>query len=298
MKVNLIKLNNLSNNSSVQKNYINTVKKTKAAFIGAVSLIGTSCATLNGGNFIFNENSNAIENFSDYKEKNNLKGNDVFYNADTLTTENITIPNSNTKIAAKSDYLLETFEKDDLAQIDNIYSKNYFKNIDLNKWISDNKEKLVGSCVFIKNKSDILSVLISKLTRGTCIQDQFIPSHIGTIFEKDGNIKILNMVIPKAKVENLEDYLNNPKNNFILYLRDYNINNENFSKSIESYEGMSYGYLSAFQTLFKKVEFEKGLHCSEIHIIEMQKEGYFKGVNANKITPNTLLHLLINERYK
>lgn len=274
---------------------------TKAVLLSMVSLLGTSCSTLAGGNFIFDENNNKIERFTDYQKENHLSGKDTYYNADTLQMEDL-VPNLDANrskiLPTKDKYILEYFAKEGLQIQPNIYSKNYLNSVNLDNWIAENQEKLVGSCIFTQ-KDDELSKLIVAFTTGSSYKNEFVPSHTATIFEKNGEMKILNILAPKATVSSLKDFLKNFKGRYILYLRDYNINPERFSESVASYEGMKYGFLSAMQSvLIKGIEFKKGYHCSEVQVLEMQKEGLLKGIDANKITPNTLMHLLINERFK
>lgn len=269
----------------------------KAAALGAVSLLGVSCATISGGNFIYDSQTNKIVQFKDYKGKYHIEGEDTFYNADTLRTEDLEIKPNLKILPTKDAYVLEYFKKSGLEIKPNIFSINYLRSTDLDKLIDENKERLVGSCLFTKRENKAVSDLIVDLTRGSLFKNEFVPSHVSTIFEKDGVLKVLNLAAPKAIVSNLKDTLKDYKGKLVLYLRDYDIDPKRFSESIAKYEGVEYSNLSAIQTLFN-IEFKEGLHCSEVHLLEMQKEGLLKSLNANKITPNTLLRLLINERFK
>lgn len=282
-------------------NIINNRRKAKAnaAILGVMSIVTASCSTIRGGNFIFDEAKDKIEPFQDYKTLRNIKGKDVFYDADSLKTEPLSKGDIDKRILpTKNNHCLEFFQKDGEEIKPNIFGKSFLDSIDLDKWIEDNHERLIGSCVFTQKEKNQITKFIVKHTTGTSFKNEFVPSHVGTIFEQDGKIKILNILAPKAEVHDLKDFLRNYKGKYILYLRDYDLNTDRFSKSVASYKGISYGYLSAFQSLLKGFDFKKGYHCSEVQLIEMQKEGLFKGINANKITPNTLMHLLINNRFK
>lgn len=270
----------------------------KAIALGVISLLGASCAGLKGGNFVYDDKNTRIASFASYKAEYNLIGEDTFYNADSLEIENIKVTPNEKVIPTKDKYILEYFKKSDIATKPNIFSINYLKSINLNKWMDENKKQLIGSCIFTKKDNNIISNIIAGMTKGSSYENEFIPSHVGTIFEKDGELKVLNVLAPKATVSDLRDIINTYKGKLVLCLRNFNINTERFSNEIAKYEGIKYGFLSAFQTIFEKIEIKEGFHCSEVHFLELQKEGLFKGINANKITPNTLLRLLVNENFK
>lgn len=270
----------------------------KAVVLGIISLLGASCAEIRGGNFIYDDKNTRIASFASYKAENNLIGEDTFYNADTLEIENLKVTPDKKIIPAEDKYILEYFKKNDIATKPNVFSINYLKSLNLDKWLSENKKQLIGSCIFTRRDDNIMANIIANFTKGSSYENEFVPSHIGTIFEKDGELKVLNILAPKTTVSNLRDILNTYKGKLVLCLRDFHINTENFSNAIAKYEGMEYGFLSAFQTIFENIEIKEGLHCSEVHLLELQKEGLFKGINANKITPNTLLRLLVNEKFK
>ena len=84
----------------------------------------------------------------------------------------------------------------------------------------------------------------------------------------------------------------------MICLRDFDIDTDKFSESVKIDEGRKYGYLSAGQTVSNLINFDFGLHCSESYVQQLQKQGYFKNVDANNITPHTLLHLMTNMEHK
>lgn len=273
--------------------------KANAAVLGVMSAIVASCSTIRGGNFVFDESTDTIERFQDYKNKRNLLGKDAFYDAANLKIETLSPSDVDKRIIpTENKYCLEFFEREGQEIKPNIFSKDYLNSINLDKWIDENHDRLIGSCIFTKKPQNIISRLIARCTTGSSFKNEFVPSHAVTIFEKDGEIKILNIISPKAVVESLKEYLEKFEGNYIIYLRDYKVDTERFSQNAASLEGTKYGFLSAAQSVFKGIEFKSRYHCSEVQMLELQKEGLFKGINANKITPNTLMHLLINERFK
>lgn len=269
----------------------------RAALLGLVGLLGMSCAPLRGGNYIYDEASERIESFADYKKENNLIGKDVFYNADTLQTEDIKLASAPNIGHQNEQYLIKSFQEKGIEPKANIFSLNYLKTLNLDDWIKQNKEQLIGSCCFTKKGNDLFADIIANFTTGSSLPNEFIPAHIGSIFEKNGELRVLNIVAPKASTISLKEYISNYKGKFLLYLRDYKINTDEFSKQMQKYEGMEYSYLSAIQTLFRNFNIKEGIHCSEAQVLAMQRQGLLKGVDANKITPTTLLRVLMNEKF-
>lgn len=269
----------------------------KAALVGLVGIFSISISPLRGGNYIYDEASERIESFADYKKENNLIGKDVFYNADTLQTEDIKLASAPNIGHQNEQYLIKSFQEKGIEPKANIFSLNYLKTLNLDDWIKQNKEQLIGSCCFTKKGNDLFADIISNFTTGSSLPNEFIPAHIGSIFEKDGELKVLNIVAPKASTISLKEYISNYKGKFLLYLRDYKINTKEFSTQMEKYIGMEYSYLSAIQTLFRNLNIKEGIHCSEAQVLEMQRQGLLKGVDANKITPTTLLRVLMNEKF-
>ena len=95
--------------------------------------------------------------------------------------------------------------------------------------------------------------------------------------------------------EDLKEYLKNSEVDYAIYLRDFDINKEEFSNSVKTFDGHKYGLISAMQTVIP-INIDGGTHCSECYMKEIQRNGQFQNVNANKVTPHTLLHLLVNKQ--
>ena len=160
---------------------------------------------------------------------------------------------------------------------------------DLNKWISFNYERLIGSAVFTKNNS-----LTSKVVRWAeswkCKDKCFIPSHTGSIIEYDNELHIFDMKPLRASVQPLAEYLYYSDDEFVLVLRDFQLDTRMFSLNIAEHIGEFYPFMSAVRSVLTKRQTKWVRHCSELHIRELQKQGLFKDINP-EITPDELLHL-------
>lgn len=164
----------------------------------------------------------------------------------------------------------------------------------LDKWIEFNYNNLIGSAIFTKQNT-----LTSKLVRwgekhlfAKCKdRDCFTPSHTGSIIEYNNSLYIFDMKPPRASIQRLEDYLLNTKEDYILVMRDFPLNEEMFSKNLAYHIGEFYAYLSALRSVFTKRSTKWVRHCSEMHLRELQMQGLFKDVNP-EITPDELFHLL------
>lgn len=274
-----------------------------SAFMLGVSLFGIGCSTFRGGNYTFNETTGNIEPFKTYQERNHMPGNVTIYDAQIMQTRDSLMPVNGKKVLPPDKkYLVQYYEDPNRTKLPNVFSKDYLKSVNLDNWLKTNHEKLIGSVVFVREDNNIVSSIINTLSKGSSLKNEFIPAHTAVIFEKDGELKIIDVVSPKAQVKNLKDYLTLEKgkddSKYIICLRDYEVDTKALSKSAASFEGKKYSLYSAFQSIFKKIDKEKGIHCSEVSVILLQEQGLFKTINSNKITPNTLLHLLINESAK
>lgn len=229
-----------------------------AVAVSLISLFASTCSNTRGGNFVYNEATSKIEKF----EPKKLDINDM-------------------------DYC-----KTNKFNLRNCYDKEYLKSMDIDKWIEENKETLTGSCLFDTNKNP-MSILIEKVTNQS--HCDYVPSHAASIYEgEDGQMKVMQIKPCKVVVEDLADYLKNTKNNYVVFLRDFEINKDRFCENVKKEEGKPYGFISAGQSVSSLVNIDGGLHCSEGYVKDVQKEGLFKNIDANKITPHTLLHLLTN----
>lgn len=177
------------------------------------------------------------------------------------------------------------------------FKKEFFKKMNrlrLYKWLKDNAQMLGGSCIATKSGIN-LSKLICKLSEKRSILNGFIPSHIGSIVVKNGMLFLFNMKPPKAEKIELSQYIMTTDEDFVLVLRDFDLDVQKFSEDILKYDGRKYAYLSALQCAFKPIEWlpNIGEHCSELHAHYLQKQGYLKGVHCDNLTPVETYELLL-----
>lgn len=178
-----------------------------------------------------------------------------------------------------------------------VFYKNYFKTMtreQIRLWIDTHKKRLVGSAIFTKGQSITANVVA--WAEGWRCPDKtaFRPAHTGSIIEKDGEFLIFDMKPPRASVQSLEKYLWLTDENFVIILRDFEIDEKMFCANLLDEVGRCYPYMSAIRSVFSKRETKWNCHCSEMHLRELQKQGLFKEVNA-EITPDELLHLFIGK---
>lgn len=174
------------------------------------------------------------------------------------------------------------------------YDNTYFKEISLkeiNKFISKNYKKLIGSAIFTKNNSFVSKIVSWAESMGDKYQI-FIPSHTGSIIEYNYTLYLFDMKPPKATMQPLTDYLLNTKDEFELVIRDFNLDTKMFSANIAYHNGEFYPYLSALRSVLTKRNTKWVRHCSELHLRELQKQNLFLDVNP-EITPKELYDLLI-----
>lgn len=183
-----------------------------------------------------------------------------------------------------------------------IHYKTAFKDMTLEQieqWIKLFSEQLIGSAIFTKNDS-----LGSKIVRWgethlfakvkEC-DKKFVPSHTGSIISYCDDIYIFDMKPPKASVQRLANYLYSTKEDYVLVLRDFQLNTKMFSQNCIYHIGERYPYLSALRSVFTKRSSKYSKHCSEFHLVELQKQQLFTDVNQ-EITPDELFHLFVGER--
>lgn len=177
-----------------------------------------------------------------------------------------------------------------------IFYKSYFKCMTregIRLWIDMHKQQLVGSAIFTKGTGITANVVV--WAEGwTDKRKGFKPSHTGSIVQKDNDVLIFDMKPPKATVQSLEKYLWLTKENFVIVLRDFDLDTNMFSNTILEHVGQGYPYMSAIRSVFNKRPTQWANHCSELHLRKLQLQGLFQDVNA-EITPDELLHVLCKE---
>lgn len=180
-----------------------------------------------------------------------------------------------------------------------VFYKSFFKDKtreQIKQWIRDNREQLVGSAIFTRGTT-FGAKLVTWAEGWTCPNKKgFRPSHTGSIVEWCGDILIFDMKPPRASVQSLEKYLWLTDEDFVIVLRDFELDEKMFSANLLSEVGRGYPYMSAIRSVFNKRETKWNCHCSEMHLRELQKQGLFADVNA-EITPDELLHLFISDRW-
>lgn len=173
------------------------------------------------------------------------------------------------------------------------FTKDYFKNMEREAfylWVHEHKQQLIGSAIFTRNNK-LGSRLVSWAQRiHDKTKDKFVPSHTGSIIEKDGELLLFDMKPPKASVQPLTRYLLATDDEYILVLRDFELDTFMFSQNMIFHIGEFYAYLSALRSVFTKRQTKFVNHCSELHFRELQKQGLYPTVNP-EITPNELLTL-------
>lgn len=163
---------------------------------------------------------------------------------------------------------------------------------ELNQFCVFNEYQLVGSALFVKNKS-LISKLVSWVCSGKAEDKTFIPSHVGSLVLIGGNVYLFDMKPPKATLTKLVDYLSTSKDEYMLVMRNFGLDIEKFSIGVCSRVNQKYGYISAIQSAFKYLWWGLREHCSEIHLKELQEQGLFKGYSANETTPEDLKEILL-----
>ena len=99
------------------------------------------------------------------------------------------------------------------------------------------------------------------------------------------------MCPPKAYIQPLINYLLYSKDTYAIVIREFPLSTKMFSANILYHLGEFYPYLSALRSVFTKRKSKWRNHCSELHLIELQKQGLYKDINP-EITPAELFELL------
>ena len=95
--------------------------------------------------------------------------------------------------------------------------------------------------------------------------------------------------------QSLEKYLWLTDEDFVIVLRDFELDEKMFSANLLSEVGRGYPYMSAIRSVFNKRETKWNCHCCEMHLRELQKQGLFTDINA-EITPDELLHVFCSSK--
>lgn len=165
---------------------------------------------------------------------------------------------------------------------------------DLEKWLSFNKTRLIGSAIFTCQDS-LTSKLVRWGERHLFAKPEevtkFVPSHTGSIIEYMGELHIFDMKPLRASVQPLKDYLLYTDEDYCLVLRDFPIDTVMFSLNLQFHIGDWYPYMSALRSVFTKRQSKYANHCSEMHLRELQKQGLYKELNP-EITPDELFQVL------
>lgn len=173
------------------------------------------------------------------------------------------------------------------------YTKEYFKSMEREKfylWIHEHKQALIGSAVFTRNKTWGSKIVSWAQRIHDKTKDKFVPSHTGSIIEKDGELLLFDMKPPKASVQPLTRYLLATDDEYILVLRDFPIDTTIFSQLIIYHLGEFYAYFSAIRSVFTKRQTKFVNHCSELHARSLALVGYTFPSDFNmECTPNELL---------
>lgn len=180
-----------------------------------------------------------------------------------------------------------------------IYTKNYFRSLsesELDYWLRTHRLRLIGSAVFTKG-CGLTAKLVAWAEGWRCPdKSTFVPTHTGSIIEKNGETLIFDMKPPKARTQNLKKYLLSTKEDFVLILRDAKIDTKMFVRNLLNEVGRGYPYMSAIRSVFTKRETKWNCHCSELHARELQLCGYeFDASFKLECTPDELFHYLVNK---
>lgn len=176
-----------------------------------------------------------------------------------------------------------------------VFYKSYFRDKtrdEIRLWIDMNKHLLIGSAIFTKGTTWTANMVAWAEKLKSVNKKGFIPTHTGSIIEKNGEAYIFDMKPPKACTQSLEKYIWTTKEEFIILLRDFILDPKMFSLNLLDHEGQNYPYMSALKSVLSKRESKWNNHCSELHLRQLQLQGLFTELNA-EITPDELLHAML-----
>ena len=180
----------------------------------------------------------------------------------------------------------------------NVYDEQFFKKMsskEVNDWIKRNYKLLIGSAIFTKNNSLTSKVVSWAESWGKKNKEQFIPSHTGSIVEKEGKLYVFHMKPIKAFIQPLDEYLLKTNDIYKVVLRTFQIDTFMFSQNILFHDGEFYPFLSAIRSVFTKWKTKYRMHCSELHarMIDLSGGKIFSHFNF-ECTPQELLEYLLN----
>lgn len=183
------------------------------------------------------------------------------------------------------------------------YNKDFsgMQKKNIKKWINLYKKQLAGSAMFTRNNSFVSKIVswASKINS----DEVFVPSHTASLILIGESIYVFDMKPPEPTLTLLEDYIFSTKDVFQIFLRDFELNIDIFSKNIVERMNRKYPLFSAFQSVFKKISFQwskdinkkdRAEHCSEVHLVELQRQGYYLEYDANDTTPEDLITIFEN----
>lgn len=177
------------------------------------------------------------------------------------------------------------------------------------------KGHLNGACCFTTSHirlSDLISKVTSKLTK----RKDFIPSHVGNIFEFNNEIYLFDIKPPRATVTPLKEYLLNTKDEYVIVIPNFQgkfnkakylthilrmINIKEFGQGKQLCGKYPYGYFSALQSGLSFLKWLPNIkiHCSEFCAILYKEQGLFddesKKIVADNLSPVEVLDLLLKD---
>lgn len=165
----------------------------------------------------------------------------------------------------------------------------------INTWIRLNYVQLQGSTIFTRNDK-LTSKVVSKVEAVKCPDKEFIPSHTGAFFQYGSDIYCFDMKPPRAKITLLAEYLTNTEDDFVILLRDYELDLRIWNVDYKKKIGTFYPYISAVLSAFVKWQSPKFNHCSELVLRELQKQGLYTDFHP-EITPDELYHVMNKNSY-
>lgn len=174
-----------------------------------------------------------------------------------------------------------------------MHANTSFKNMnadEIQKWIIFNYDRLIGSAVFTKNKS-LTSKIVRHVESWKCKNKCFIPSHTASVIEYNNDIYMFDMKPLRASVKPLADYLSETQDDYVLILRNFELDTRMFSINIAEHINEFYPFMSALRSVLNKRQTKWSRHCSELHLRELQKQGILTHLNP-EITPDELFHEL------
>lgn len=175
-----------------------------------------------------------------------------------------------------------------------IHWKSAFTNLtpeELDGWLKMNRERLIGSAIFTSSNK-LTAKLIRWVERLKCGKKGFTPSHTGGIIEYMNDLYIFDVKPFRSSVQPLKDYLLYTDEDYVLVLRDFDLDGKMFSLNCIYHIGDIYPYMSALRSVLTKRQTKNAQHCSEFILRQWQTQGLFPNVNA-EISPDELLHLLV-----